>query len=67
LQTEGVSAREALRRAIDCSNLPTETTRAPLNYLLQTWESVGGKMNPALAQSMRTGDPAPFPIPPFQP
>ena len=67
LQTEGVSARDALRRAIDCSNLPTETTRAPLNYLLQTWESVAGKMNPTLAQSMRTGDPAPFPIPPFQP
>ena len=67
LQTDGVSARDALRRAIDCSNLPSETTRAPLNYLLQTWESVAGKMNPTLAQSMRTGDPAPFPIPPFQP
>ena len=67
LQTDGVSARDALRRAVDCSNLPTETTRAPLNYLLQTWESVAGKMNPTLAQSMRTGDPAPFPIPPFQP
>jgi len=67
LQTEGVSARDALRRAIDYSNLPTETTRAPLNYLLQTWESVAGKMNPTLAQSMRTGDPAPFPISPFQP
>ena len=67
LQTDGVSARDALRRAIDCSNLPTETTRAPLNYLLQTWESVAEKMNPTLAQSMRTGDPAPFPIPPFQP
>ncbi len=67
LQTDGVSARDALRRAIDCSNLPTETTRAPLNYLLQTWESVAGKMNLTLAQSMRKGDPAPFPIPPFQP
>jgi len=67
LQADGVSARDALRRAIDCSNLPTETTRAPLNYLLQTWESIAGKMNPTLAQSMRTGDPAPFPIPPFQP
>jgi len=67
LQTDGVSARDALRRAIDCSNLPTETTRAPLNYLLQTWESVAGKMNATLAQSMRTGDPAPFPIAPFQP
>lgn len=67
LQTDGVSARDALRRAIDCSNLPTETTRAPLNYLLQTWENVAGKMNPTLAQSMRTGDPAPFPISPFQP
>ena len=67
LQADGVSARDALRLAIDCSNLPTETTRAPLNYLLQTWESIAGKMNPTLAQSMRTGDPAPFPIPPFQP
>ena len=67
LQADGVSARDALRRAIDCSNLPTETNRAPLNYLLQTWESVAGKMNPTLAQSMRTGDPAPFTIPPFQP
>jgi hypothetical protein len=67
LQTDGVSARDALRRAIDCSNLPAENTRAPLNYLLQTWESVAGKMNPTLAQSMRTGDPAPFPISPFQP
>ena len=34
LQTDGVSARDAIRRAIDCSNLPAETTRAPLNYLL---------------------------------
>jgi len=67
LQTDGVSPRDALRRAIDCSNLPTETTRAPLNYLLQTWDSVAGKMNSTLAQSMRTGDPAPFPISPFQP
>jgi len=67
LQTDGVSARDALRRAIDCSDLPTETTRAPLNYLLQTWESVAGKMNPTLAQSMRTGDPAPFTISPFKP
>jgi hypothetical protein len=67
LQTDGVSARDAIRRAIDCSNLPAETTRAPLNYLLQTWENVAGKMNPTLAQSMRKGDPAPFPISPFQP
>jgi len=67
LQTDGVSPRDALRRAVDCSNLPTETTRAPLNYLLQTWESVVEKMNATLAQSMRTGDPAPFPISPFQP
>ncbi len=67
LHTEGVPARDALRRAIDCSDLPSATTRAPSNYLLQSWESVSGKMNPSLAQSMRTGDPAPFPIPPFQP
>ena len=67
LHTDGVSARDALRRAIDCSNLPTETTRAPLNYLLQTWGSIAGKMSPTLAQSLRSGEPAPFPISPFQP
>ncbi len=67
LHTEGVPARDALRRAIDCSNLPSATTRAPSNYLLQSWESVSGKMNPSLAQSMRAGEPAPFPISPYQP
>jgi hypothetical protein len=67
LQTDGVSPRDALRRAIDCSTIPAEMTRAPLNYLLQCWEANGVKINATIAQSMRTGDPAPFPLPPYQP
>lgn len=67
LQTEGVSPREALRRALDCANLPSRTTRASSNYLLQCWESVAPKMNSTLAQSMRTGSPAPPPLTPFSP
>ena len=67
LQTDGVSPRDALRRAIDCSTIPAEMTRAPFNYLLQCWEANGGKINATIAQSMRTGDPAPFSLPPYQP
>jgi len=67
LQMEGVSPREALRQAADCSALPSETTRAPFNYLWNCWETNQKKITPSIAQSMRSGEPAPFPIPPFQP
>ena len=67
LQADGVSPREALRRAIDCSSIPAEMTRAPFNYLLECWEANGGKINATIAQSMRTGDPAPFPLPAYKP
>ena len=67
LQMEGVSPREALRQAADCSALPSETTRAPFNYLLNCWETNQKKITPSIAQSMRSGEPAPFTIPPFQP
>lgn len=67
LQTEGVSPRESLRRALDCSGLTAQTTRAPLNYLSSCWETNGKKITPPIAQSMRTGTPPPFPIAPFVP
>ena len=67
LQMEGVSPREALRQAADCSALPAETTRAPFNYLWNCWETNQKKITPSIAQSMRSGEPAPFPISPFQP
>ena len=67
LQADGVSPREALRRAIDCSSIPAEMTRAPFNYLLQCWETNGDKINATIAQSMRTGDPTPFPLPAYKP
>ena len=67
LQTEGVTPRESLRRAVDCSGLTAQTTRAPLNYLSSCWETNGKKITPPIAQSMLTGTPPPFPIAPFVP
>jgi hypothetical protein len=67
LQVEGVSPREALRRAVDCSDLTAQITRAPMNYLFLCWETNAKKITSPIAQSMRSGSPAPFPIAPFAP
>lgn len=67
LQSEGVRPKESLQRAADLTGLGTESTRTPSNYLLQCWESISGKMNPEIAGKMKSGTPAPFPLPSYQP
>jgi len=67
LQTEGIAPREALRQAADCADLPVQTSRAAMNYLLNCWDANQKKITESIAQNMRSGEPAPFSIPPYQP